>query len=49
MDKMVGEEDIRKKDNGKIRKKGNELTVKGTVSRDFCICFFFMNQFPPSP
>jgi hypothetical protein len=24
-------------------------TLKGTVSRDFCFWFLFMNQFPPSP
>jgi hypothetical protein len=23
--------------------------LKGTMSRDFCFWFFFMNQFPPSP
>jgi hypothetical protein len=25
------------------------LVVKGTVSRDFRLLFFSMNQFPPSP
>ncbi len=25
------------------------LTIKGTVSRDFLLLVFFMNQFPPSP
>ncbi len=25
------------------------LDVKGTVSRDFLLLVFFMNQFPPSP
>ena len=26
-----------------------QLTVKGTVSRDFLLLVFFINQFPPSP
>ncbi len=25
------------------------LLLKGTVSRDFLLLVFFMNQFPPSP
>ncbi len=25
------------------------LIIKGTVSRDFLLLVFFMNQFPPSP
>ncbi len=33
------------------REKGmqNECYLKGTVSRDFLLLVFFMNQFPPRP
>jgi hypothetical protein len=27
----------------------NDRRFKGTVSRDFLLLVFFMNQFPPSP
>jgi hypothetical protein len=30
-------------------KKEKETKVKGTISRDFRLLIFFMNQFPPSP
>jgi hypothetical protein len=29
--------------------KSNLFLLKGTVSRDFLLLVFFMNQFPPSP
>jgi hypothetical protein len=29
--------------------KGRDLPFKGTVSRDFLLLVFFINQFPPSP
>ncbi len=35
---------------GKTEKENNgDVVLKGTVSRDFRLLFFFMNQFPPSP
>ncbi len=33
----------------RIRNRGEDLTFKGTVSRDFRLLVFFMNQFLPSP
>jgi hypothetical protein len=32
-----------------ITKVSQLLVLKGTVSRDFLLLIFFMNQFPPSP